>query len=132
VPPPPPPPQYIIGTQRVTDLAPGANITLTFTWDTTNVTPCHNYTITAYAVPVLGEPNIADNTLSSPTRVKIKMMGDINGDGKIDMQDIYILIQAFGSNPTHPRWNPITDINEDNRVDMKDIYLVITNFGKTI
>lgn len=55
---------------------------------------------------------------------------DLNYDGKVDMQDLYIVIQAFGSYPGHPQWNPIADINEDNTVDTRDIYLIITNFGK--
>lgn len=58
------------------------------------------------------------------------LIGDLNDDGEVDMQDIYIVILAFGSYPSHPRWNPIADVDKDDRVDMKDIYLVITNFGK--
>jgi len=59
------------------------------------------------------------------------LLGDLNYDGKVDMQDVYVVIQAFGSNPAHPRWNLIADIDKDNRVDMRDIYLVIKNFGKS-
>jgi len=60
------------------------------------------------------------------------LLGDVNYDGIVDMKDIYIVIQAFGSYPGHPKWNLVANINKDNRVDMKDIYLVITNFGKTL
>jgi hypothetical protein len=45
---------------------------------------------------------------------------DLNGDGTVNIQDIAIWGQAFGSTPDHPRWNPIADLNGDGRVDMVD------------
>jgi len=49
----------LIGTMSVT-LSSGASTTLTFTWDTTNVSP-GTYTIRAEVPPVTGETHIADN-----------------------------------------------------------------------
>jgi hypothetical protein len=49
----------LIGTVTVT-LSAGASTTLTFTWDTTGVTP-GTYTIKAEVPPVLGETDIDDN-----------------------------------------------------------------------
>jgi len=121
----------IIGTQTITDLIPGEYRTIIFLWNTTNVTPCQNYTITAYAIPVLGETDIVDNTLSSSTLVKVRLLGDINGDGKIDIRDIATVALAFGSYPSHPRWNPEADLNYDGKVDIKDIAIVARSFGKT-
>jgi PKD repeat protein len=120
----------IIGTQTVIDLLPGEYRTLTFPWNTTNVKPCQNYTITAHAIPVLGETNIADNTLASPSMVHVKMFGDINGDCKVDMIDIYLAAKAFGSYPGHPRWNPDADLDQNNLIDMRDTWLTAKNFGK--
>jgi len=48
-------------TQMVTRLAPGANTTLIFTWNTTGFAP-GNYTISANASIVPGETDTADNT----------------------------------------------------------------------
>jgi len=121
--------EVTIGTQHILNLTAGEYRTLTFLWDTTGVTPCHNYTITAVAVPVPHETDTADNTLSSPTLVKVKLMGDVNGDGEVDMKDVYEAAKAFGSYPNHPRWNPDADICGDNKVDMRDIWIVVTNFG---
>jgi thermitase len=59
------------------------------------------------------------------------ILGDVDFDGEVDMQDVYIVIQAFGSYPGQPRWNPSADIDKDDRISMRDIYLVITSFGKT-
>jgi len=60
-----------------------------------------------------------------------KLLGDLNGDGKVDIKDIAIAAIAFGSYPSHPRWNPIADINQDGKVDIKDLASIATNFGKT-
>jgi len=50
-----------IGTQTVNSLAPGAETTLTFNWDTTGAAG-GNYTIKAVASTVPGETDTADNT----------------------------------------------------------------------
>lgn len=63
--------------------------------------------------------------------VAIGLYGDLNNDGKVDIQDVAVAASAFGSYPGHPRWNPIADMNKDNIVDVKDIVLIAINFGKT-
>lgn len=55
--------------------------------------------------------------------------GDVNGDGKVDMQDVILVLDAFGSYPGHPRWNPSCDLNTDLKVDMADLTIVLNNFG---
>lgn len=60
-----------------------------------------------------------------------KLLGDLNGDGGVDIKDIAIAAIAFGSYPSHPRWNPIADINQDGKVDIKDLASIATNFGET-
>lgn len=59
------------------------------------------------------------------------LLGDLNLNGNVDIQDIAICSLAFGSFPSHPRWNPIADITHDNRVDIRDVALIAGNFGKT-
>ncbi|UCE95452.1 MAG: hypothetical protein JSV51_06915 [Candidatus Bathyarchaeota archaeon] len=119
----------LIGTINVVaPLAPDTEITVTFVWDTTGVEPCHNYTIKAEAIPVPYEIDTADNVFIDGG-VKIKLMGDINGDGIVDVTDIWIAIDAFGSDPGHPRWNPDADFNQDGIIDITDITIAIINFG---
>ena len=62
--------------------------------------------------------------------IRVRMPGDINMDGKVDMKDISILCRAFGSYPGHSRWNPTADENEDNKIDIFDIALTCRNYGK--
>jgi hypothetical protein len=60
------------------------------------------------------------------------LIGDVNGDGKVDMKDLVIAGQAFGSYPEHPRWNPQADVNSDGKVDMKDLCIIASHFGDTL
>jgi hypothetical protein len=56
--------------------------------------------------------------------------GDVNGDGKVDINDVARVSGAFGSYPGHPRWNDAADLNRDNSVNVLDMILVCLNFGQ--
>jgi hypothetical protein len=120
----------LIGTLTAIDLLPGNQTTLTFDFPTAGLDACHYYNISATAVPVPFEIDLSDNSLTDGS-VKVKLMGDIDGDGKVDMKDVGWVVDAFGSYPGHPRWNPDADLNQGGFVDMKDIGLTVINFGKT-
>jgi len=60
------------------------------------------------------------------------LSGDINGDGIINIIDIYIVARAFGSYPGHPRWDPRADLDGDELVNIIDLFNVAKDFGKTI
>ena len=68
-------------------------------------------------------------SLVAMSRPVFALVGDVNGDGKVDMEDIVLVILAFGSYPGYPRWNPNADLNNDSKIDMCDIILVILNLG---
>lgn len=122
----------LIGTQIVTNLTAGLNVTLTFSWDTTGVKPSIiSYTIKAVATPVPGETDTADNTYVDGG-LKVKMVGDINGDGVVNIQDVVIAALAFGTQPGNPNWNPLADLNKDGKVNIVDLVIIAINFGKTI
>jgi len=59
-----------IETQNVTNSAPNTNTTLTFTWNTTDVT-VGTYSINATASVVPDETDTADNTFISPSKVDV-------------------------------------------------------------
>ncbi|MEM2912266.1 MAG: dockerin type I domain-containing protein [Candidatus Bathyarchaeia archaeon] len=67
----------------------------------------------------------------APPRQEETLIGDINGDGKVDMKDVGIIALAFGSSLGHPRWNANADINQDGVVDINDILIVLSHFGQT-
>jgi parallel beta-helix repeat protein len=117
----------IIGTQNVALLV-GESKTLTFVWNTAGVEYCHNYTITAVATIPL-DNNPADNTLPDG-RIKVRILGDTNGDGKVDIKDILAAAKAFGETPDRPNWDPNMDLNNDGKVNIKDILIIAKNYGK--
>ena len=119
-----------IGTATIVGLAPNDTATAIIPWNTTEAEPCHNYTIRAYAWPVPYETSLEDNSFTDGN-VKIRILGDINGDGIIDYRDINQVAMAFGATPGHPRWNPDCDLNKDGVIDMKDMFIVAKRFGQT-
>jgi len=60
------------------------------------------------------------------------LTGDLDADGKVDMQDLTIARDAFGSYPGQPRWNPMADTNKDNKVNIIDFAIIAKNFGKAL
>jgi hypothetical protein len=131
--------QLLIGTIQVTGLAPQTSTTLTFTWNTTTVPYCHNYTISGQASIVPYEYNTTNNVYEDGT-IKVRIMGDANGDGKVNIIDLLQVAKAFGSygpnylypgSPPDPRWDPSYDMNQDNKVNIIDMLITAKAFGKT-
>lgn len=118
----------VIATETVNNLEPNASVVLGFSWDTINVLPCRNYIIKAVAIIVPGEVNVDNNVLVYGS-IKVKIMGDINGDGRVSMDDVMLVIDSFGSYPSHLRWLFDADLDQNGRVTMGDIILVLLNFG---
>lgn len=120
----------LIGTVNVASLAAASSITLTFKWNTATAPYCHNYTISGAASVVPYEFDTTNNIFNDG-KVKVRIMGDVNGDGKVNILDVSATAQAFGSYLGDPsgRWNPDCDFNQDNKVNILDIVIVARNFG---
>ena len=56
--------------------------------------------------------------------------GDLNFDGIVNLADIFIVAEAFGSYPEHSRWNAFADIDQNRIVDLKDVILVAKHLGQ--
>ena len=104
-------------------LGAGQNYTLSCDWNTAGV-PCLNYTLTAVATIPTGSNTLSDGNIT------VRIPGDVNGDGRVDLRDIALVARAFDSTPSSPNWNPAADINGDGVVNMKDITLVARYFGQ--
>lgn len=117
------------GTQTVS-LSPNEETLLTFNLSTSKMELYVNYTIWAEAHAVPGETNL-DNNVYINGSIKIKIIGDINGDKAIDIFDLVSIGQAFSTQPSDPGWNPSADINQDYMVDVFDLVIVAIHFGET-
>lgn len=120
-----------IATQIVADLAPQHETTLTFLWDTTGLQPCNNYTIRAEASQVPFEVNLEDNIYFDGW-VKIKIWGDVDGDGDVDIYDIALASAAYGSRPGDPNWNPEADVAPEwGFINIYDMVTISSYYGQT-
>ncbi len=59
------------------------------------------------------------------------LLGDINGDGTVNILDAIILAKAFGSKPGDPNWDSRADLNKDSVVNILDAIKLAENFGKS-
>jgi peptide/nickel transport system substrate-binding protein len=73
-----------------------------------------------------------DNATTSPWSNRLPC--DVNYDGKVDILDIFIVANAFGSTygpSIDPRWQFRADVNNDRAVNILDIFAVASYYGKT-
>jgi hypothetical protein len=116
-----------IYTKEIT-LTSGSSTTLTFEWNTTGWDK-GNYTISAIADTVPGETDTLDNEYTVVVRIVIP--GDVNCDRTVDINDLIIWSNAYGSRPGYPNWNPLADLNGDEIIDVFDGVIIAINYGKT-
>ena len=116
-----------IASQYVT-LSSGTSTTLTFTWNTTGFVK-GNYTISAYAWPVQGETDTADNNFTGGW-VLVTIPSDLNGDFKVSLADLVTLANAYGSRPGDTRWNPNADIDGNSVVGLSDLVILANHYGQ--
>jgi len=124
-------PGSIIETKDITNMLPGESRTLVFHWNTIGV-GSNRYLLTGLATPVFGETHTADNTKPSTGPVRVKIVGDVNGDDKVDIKDLAIAAKSYGSNIGYPTWSPDADLNDDGRIDIRDVVIIARNFGRVV
>jgi len=125
----------LVGTFANVTLESRQSVILNLRWNTMGIA-YGNYTISAYAQPVLGETNIADNNFTGGW-VIVSMVGDITGpdgwpDGKCDIRDVSAVARLFGVNSPNPEYKPNCDINNDWKIDIKDVSTVARHFGEHV
>lgn len=119
--------------QTVANLNAGKNVTLLFQWNTKNWT-ISNYTLSATADTVPGEPNTANNTLVDGT-IYVMLTGDVNNDGIVNIKDIAALCltsHAFNAFSGGAHYIPYMDIDASGRIDMRDVLIIAMNFMRHI
>jgi hypothetical protein len=119
--------RFLRGTQTVT-LESGASTTITFTWNTAGYAK-GNYTISAYAWPVLGETDTEDNTLTDGI-VTVTIPGDVDGDFWVFLYDAVKLLSRYGAKRGDPKYDPVYDIDEDGRIFLYDAVILLAHYGQ--
>jgi parallel beta-helix repeat protein len=109
-------------------LTSGESRTVAIAWNTSGFAK-GNYTIWAYAWPVLGETDTADNNFTGGW-VLVTIPGDLNGDLKVSLADLVILAIAYGSRPGDTGWNPKADIDGNNVVGLSDLVILANHYGQ--
>jgi hypothetical protein len=115
---------YLIDTIIIPSLNPSEEITITFIWNTTDVTPCQNYTLSSEVVSVPYELDLENNKFTYGD-VKVRLMCDVNGDNKVDTGDLVAIVNAIPSMPSYPNWNPCADVNDDGIIDISDLVITV-------
>jgi parallel beta-helix repeat protein len=116
-----------IETQEIT-LSSRSSTTITFTWDTTGFAK-GNYTVSAVADTIPGETNTTNNNFIDGW-VIITLVGDVNADGIVDIEDIYLISLSYGAIIGTPEYKPNLDINDDGIIDIEDVYIAALHYGE--
>jgi len=57
------------------------------------------------------------------------LIGDLDGDGDVDLDDIVITCMAYGSTPEDTNWNPDADVSaEFGIIDIYDIVTILYHY----
>jgi hypothetical protein len=60
----------------------------------------------------------------------VAIPGDLNGDFKVNLEDLVLLAQAYGSKPRDPNWNPNADIDNSGAVGLSDLAILALHYGQ--
>ncbi len=122
----------LVATLPIINLNPGETVTVTATWNTSSWTPSLTpYQLKAEGVSVSYDAN-TENNIFIDGNVTMKIVGDVNGDGTVNLEDLGLWDAAYDSRPGGSNWNPQADINGDGVVDKEDGILIIQNYKSSL
>jgi len=119
-----------MGNLTITDLSPKTTTPINFLWDTKGVTT-GNYTLSANTTQIPGETDTADNNFTNGV-VRVKLLGDTDGDNDVDSSDLFTLAAAYGSKKGQPLYKENCDFDLDGDVDSADLFALAANYGKEL
>lgn len=61
--------------------------------------------------------------------IYVKLTGDADGSGRVDIRDKRLIRDHFGETPNDPNWDPRADVDCSGRVDIRDKRTVRDQFG---
>jgi len=117
-----------LSVNQTAPLLASAAINLTFTVQTQNL-PRGNYTMIAHVLPVQGQTDMSNNTMTSLLQVHIP--GDVNGDRIVNIIDLATVASRFGRRIGDLNYLPAADLNNDGVINIIDLSIVGSTFGRT-
>ncbi len=78
------------------------------------------------------EESISHTVSNGKVTITEGLLGDINGDGMVNILDAIMLSNAFGSRLGDANWNPDADLNDDDIVNILDAIILAGSFGETV
>jgi hypothetical protein len=118
----------IIQTQTAT-LISGNSTTLSFLWNSTGFAK-GNYTISAYAWPVPGETDTADNTFKATVQIEITIPGDVDGNHAVNILDVVKITSIYASKQGDPHFNSNCDIDGDSKITILDVVICTSHYAQ--
>jgi len=116
------------GLRQNITLPANTSITINYTFSTSKLKK-GTYKVWAY-VPMPDDARPNDN-IRVGTTFLVTIVGDINADGIVDIEDIYKIALAYGTTPGQAGYDPNLDINADGIIDIEDIYIAALHYGET-
>jgi hypothetical protein len=110
-------------------LTSGNSTIITFTWNTKGFAK-GNYTIKAYASPVPGETDTADNTLVALNVIHVVMPGDADLDKVITIIDVVKVTSRYAAKEGDQNYDANVDWNDDGKIDILDVTIVTSRYGQ--
>lgn len=114
-----------LGNRTTQLLRVGAEIALSFTWNTKGFT-AGNYTVNFVTIPSDANCSVDNIALGGP--IAVAMIGDLNLDGRVNMRDIGLVARRFQTSLLSPSWDCNCDVNDDGKIDMMDVGTVARHF----
>jgi hypothetical protein len=63
---------------------------------------------------------------------KAKILGDIDGDGVVDIFDIVAITSAYGSREGDSNWNAVADLTQPfGQIDIYDMVTCLSHYGSS-
>jgi chitodextrinase len=104
--------------------APLATVASGTTYQDNNVSANASYTYQVSAYDAAGNESAKSTAVVATT----PSLGDINGDDKVNIFDLSILLSNYGKN-TSQASNKAADLNGDGVINVFDLSILLTNFG---
>jgi hypothetical protein len=110
-------------------LGVGASVDVTAVTGTATDTPMNAPTSTNTATPTPTDTAVPTAT-SSPTPRPV-CVGDVNGDGVVNVRDLVLVARHTGTNVGDRRYNSTYDLNHDGRITVRDVMMILERLGAT-